>query len=506
MSLLELPTELLEEIVITTDPRTSSGRAIRLTCKTLCDVATPLVFEHLYIDFTKIEKHNYNSDAIRFLMELSQGRRLARFVRSLYFLTSSGSHKKKFRLRDVLSVWKNKKTFFDIVGMLILIAVQQMRGLRAFHWRNPDRAWMWTDIMHEIILTSLSDCPHLGFVSISAVGIKNDIPCAPFHDLTDLLIQGWSSLDYAPAIIANSPSLISFEFKISPHDSTPLLPFPVLSLFSAFPEGTYSSVQEVILAGDDLSLEPSTIPALIPHFRNLSEFFVPAGFGVPDEFWNTLVDARVHLRYVTSRDSLTDSFLNYLGGYHGLKELHLCPVPANAQGVLDAIHTRFFCHHIIPAHASSLTSVVVQSEYAGSWCFDVPMLEALLLCTNVVYIGISVDQQRAQVKGDENVITKLMENVQSWHCLEHLKIGTPILNDTTVRSPSSNDYNLKKDVCSDIAICATKFQYTDPTPQMFNLRIDTDSQWNFRLRLRDFEPPFYTFFPCSPYIVERISI
>ncbi len=278
--------------------------------------------------------------------------------------------------------------------------------------------------MHRIILTSLSNCPHLDFLSISAVGIKNDIPCAPFHDLTDLLIQGRSSLDYAPAIIANSPSLISFEFMISPHDSTPLLPFPVFSLFSAFPEGAHSSVQELILAGNDLSLELSTIPALIPHFRNLSEFFVPAGFDVPDEFWNALLDARVHLRYVTSHDSLTDSFLNYLGGYHGLKELHLCPVPANAQDVPDEIHTRFFRCHIIPAHASSLTSVVVQSDYAGSWCFDVPMLKVLLLCTNLVYIGISVDQERAQVKGDENVIVSL-----PFDCVPFIDLTNDILTD-----------------------------------------------------------------------------
>ncbi len=277
--------------------------------------------------------------------------------------------------------------------------------------------------MHQMILTSLSNCPHLDFISISAVGIKNDIPCAPFHDLTDLLVQGRSSLDYAPVIIANSPSLILFEFMISPHDSTPLPPFPVFSLFSAFPEGAHNSVQELILAGNDLSLELSTIPALIPHFQNLSEFFVPAGFDVPDEFWNALLDARVHLHYVTSHDLLTNLFLNYLRGYHGL-ELHLCPVPADAQGVPDAIHTRFFCHHIIPAHVSSLTNVVVQSEYAGSWCFDAPMLKALLLCTNLVYIGISVDQERAQVKGDENIIVGL-----PFECVPFIDLTNNILTD-----------------------------------------------------------------------------
>ncbi len=88
--------------------------------------------------------------------------------------------------------------------------------------------------MHEIILTLLSDCSHLNFVLISAVGIKNNIPCTPFHDLTYLLIQGWSSIDYAPVCIVISLSLISFEFVISPHDSTLLVLFSILSLFSVF--------------------------------------------------------------------------------------------------------------------------------------------------------------------------------------------------------------------------------------------------------------------------------
>ncbi|KAG7441887.1 uncharacterized protein BT62DRAFT_468654 [Guyanagaster necrorhizus] len=131
MSLLALPTELLEKIVITTDPCTSSRQAIRLTCRTLCDVATPFVFEHFYIDFAKIETHK--SHTIRFLKELSQGRRLARFIRSLYFLTSSGTYKPKFS-----GIW-GAKTFSQRVGRLILAAVLQMQGLQEFHVWNRRR-------------------------------------------------------------------------------------------------------------------------------------------------------------------------------------------------------------------------------------------------------------------------------------------------------------------------------------------------------------------------------
>ncbi|KAK0220783.1 hypothetical protein EDD85DRAFT_274763 [Armillaria nabsnona] len=494
MSLLALPTELLEKIVIITD-----RRAIRLTCKTLCDVATPLVFEHIYIDFRKIEMHKYR--AIRFLKELSQGRRLSRFVRSLYFVTSNGIDKPKFSLRDAFLLWKNKEPFFEKVGKLILAAVLQMRGLQEFHWKKPDRARIRSEIMDQII-RSLSNHPHLHFVWVSSDGIDNDIPCAPFRGLTHLRINGDGPLDYVPAIIANSPNLFSLNVIIGHRDAASPPHFPVLSFFSAFAEGTHSSVQAVTLAGC-LSLEPSTIPALIPHFRNLSEFVLPVGFDVPADFWSALLDAQVHLRNVISFYARqTDSFLDYLGGYHGLRVLYLHLVHVYTEDAPDEFHSRFFRRHIIPAHSSSLTSVLVQPQYAGFWCFDVRMLKALLLCPNLVRIGISVDEQRAQVKHDENVITKLLENVQYWHYLEQLEIGAAITTDPTVRSPSPADDALKRDVCIHIVNCAMKFRCTDPTPQMLILKIDTDFISNFQLRLCQWEPKsqIYTFVP--PYMAQ----
>ncbi|KAK0421671.1 hypothetical protein EV421DRAFT_1873783 [Armillaria borealis] len=490
MSLLALPTELLEKIVIITDRRT-----IRLTCKTLCDVATPLVFEHISIDFTKIEMHK--SRAIRFLKELSHGRRLARFVRSLYFITSNGTDKPKFSLRDALSLLKNKETFFERVGKLILAAVPHMQGLQQFHWKDPDRARMCSEIMDQVI-QSLSNHPHLHFVSVSADGINHDIHCAPFRGLTHLRIAGDGPLDYAPAIIANSPNLFSLKVFSSRRDSASPPHFPVLSLFSAFAEGTHSSVQAVTLGGDYLSLEPSAVPALIPHFRNLSEFVLPVGFDVPDEFWSALLDAQVYLRNATSYYArLTQSFLEYLGGYHGLKVLHLCLARVYTDDAPDKFHSRFFRRHIIPAHSSSLTSVLVQPEYAGFWCFDVRMLKALLLCTNLIHIGISVDEQRAQVEHDENVITKLLENVQHWHHLEQLEIGAAISTDPMVHSLSPAHVPLKRDVCVHIVNCAMKFQCTDPTPQMLKLQIDTDFISDIQLRLCQWEPKsqIYNFVP-----------
>ncbi len=257
---------------------------------------------------------------------------------------------------------------------------------------------MFSKIICQII-DSLSMSPHLRFVSISVYEIEKEIPCAPFHGLTHLTIDGNGTLDYAPAIIANSPNLFRLKVILHRHDRPSQ--FPVLSLFGKFPEGTHSSVQQVILSGDYLNLERSTVPFLIPHLRNLSDFHIPAGFNVPDAFWNALLDANVFLRSVTpSRSDLHGSFMNYLRSYDRVEEVYLRP------GRMDVFDepAQFFLRNIIPINSLRLTVVVVKPTYAGYWCFDVPMLEALLLCANLVYIGISVDGERARVEYSNNVI------------------------------------------------------------------------------------------------------
>ncbi|SJL15897.1 uncharacterized protein ARMOST_19405 [Armillaria ostoyae] len=219
------------------------------------------------------------SHAIHFLNELSKGRQLARFIRALYFHTLPANSELNVK---------------GLRGKLIVAAVPQMETLEKLHWRTMGQAVLQPKIMNQII-HSLSDSSHIHLVSILSSGIKQNIPCAPFHGLTHLTIRGSGSLDYAPAIITNSPNLFRLEIIMDHFSRVSTSLFPVLSLFGAFPNGTYSSVQQVILSGQYFNLEPSTVPALIPHLQNLSEFHVSVGFDVPDEFWIALRDTGVFL-------------------------------------------------------------------------------------------------------------------------------------------------------------------------------------------------------------------
>ncbi|KAK0220772.1 hypothetical protein EDD85DRAFT_863433 [Armillaria nabsnona] len=502
MSLLVLPAELLEKIVACDPPSYGNSwhPVIRLTCRTLCDVATPFVFKHLCINLKTMEKNK--SHAIAFLKELSQGQRLGRFVQvlRLHSISYDYSSKPNFLegLRYTISLSRNKD-----IGKLMLAAVSQMQGLQEFHWMMRGRVVIRSRIIDQIV-HSLSNHPHLHFVSISLLHIEQDVSWAHFRGLTHLIIDGNGSLDYAPTIIANSPNLFRLEVIQIHCYACPSPPrFPVISLFGAFSEGTHSSIRTLSLSGTHLNLEPSTVPALIPHFRNLTNFRIPDDIKIPNVFWIAMLDAKVFLRYVSSgrHSALSDSFLGYLVGYRGLKEVHLQLGDINTRDILDKYRANVFLRHIIPMHSQSLTSVAIEVEYAGCWCFDVPMLEALLLCTNLAYIGISVDGQRSRVRLIDNIITKLLENLHRWHHLETLDIKEiPTFTTTNFSPPGFPARVLPRD---EITHCLTAFKCIDPTPQMFRLQIYTSFALDLQLRQQDPKSRVYTFMKLPFYTVRH---
>ncbi|KAK0220780.1 hypothetical protein EDD85DRAFT_274742 [Armillaria nabsnona] len=212
-------------------------------------------------------------------------------------------------------------------------------------------------------------------------------------------------------VIANSPNLFELRISAFRYDHPSPSHFPVLSLFSAFPEGVQSSLYIIRLSGNYFSLDSSTIPALIdiPHLRNLSDFNVPIGFEIPDEFWMCLLADMIYIPRVSCSDEgLGDSLLMYLGSYQGLQGITLRPGEPNAD---DERRSLFLVHHILPINSISLTRVNINPGYAGHWCLDASMLHSLALCINLEYIGVCVDEERAQVTVSDNVVVKLMKSL-----------------------------------------------------------------------------------------------
>ncbi|KAK0439506.1 uncharacterized protein EV420DRAFT_1769426 [Desarmillaria tabescens] len=499
MSILALPPELLEKITFQVGCR--GYQAMRSTCRVLCDVATPFVFENLHINFEYIESHR--SEAKSFLKELSNGRRLARFVRSIHFQSTMMHRRPKIaQVWNAITLLGKQNTFYRTVGNLLLAAVPLMQSLEYFWWGIYDQQVVVDRVAMKDIIHRLSALPRLEFVAITSWKIKQEIPCAPFHHLTSLLVSGRGTLDYVPPIIANSPKLLELDVTTFRYDHPSPPHFPVVSLFSAFPEGEHSSLLIMRLSGNYFNLDPSTVPVLIPHLRKLVQFHVPIGFEIPDEFWSGLLAARVYFPRVScSSEGLGDSFLTYLGSYHGLKELKLWPFEPNAQD--DERHSRFLLHHIIPTHAISLTDVTINPRYAGPWCFDASMCHSLSFCMNLEHLAICVDEERAPVTGPGNVVVTLMKSLKHWPFLKCLTIETVVSVEAGIYvRPNQSP---QREVCARVQDIVT-MQYRNPTLQMLALRINTDFVYGFKLRRSELPGESYSFYSDHlSYWGERLS-
>ncbi len=180
------------------------------------------------------------------------------------------------------------------------------------------------------------------------------------------------------------------------------------SLFGAFPEGVHSSLRTIRLSGNYFFLDPSTVPALIPHLRNQSSFDVPIGVEIPDGFWSALLAAMIYIQFVSCRhEGLGDSFLTYLQSYQGLLSITLQSEEPNAD---DERHLRFLLHNILPTHAMSLMYIDIKPRHAGQWCFNSLMHHSLSFCTNLCHIGICVDDEQMQVAGLNNVLVSYLSS------------------------------------------------------------------------------------------------
>ncbi|PBK68107.1 hypothetical protein ARMSODRAFT_1085715 [Armillaria solidipes] len=486
MSILALPAELLEKIVI--EAGYGNYQAIRLTCRVLCDVATPFVFENLHINLRYIESNR--SKATAFLKELSRGRQLARFVRVIHFQSFMMHNKPNLtQLWGAISLFKKEPTFYRTVCNLLLAAVPLMQSLERFHWAMYGRVSVDWAMLRDVVYC-ISTLPRIRSVSISAGKIKQSIPCASFHHLTSLHVRGRGTIVWVPSIIANSPNLFELRISAFRYDHPSPSHFPVLSLFGAFPEGVQSSLYIIRLSGNYFSLNPSTVPALIPHLRNLSDFDVPIGFEIPDEFWMSLLADMIYIPCVScSGEGLGDSLLTYLGSYQGLQEITLWPGEPNAD---DERRSLFLVHHILPINWISLTRVIINPGYAGHWCLDAPMHHSLALCTNLEYIDVCIDEERAQVTGSDNVVVKLMKSLKWWPFLRTLKIEA-VVNIEAGKYVHQHEPP-RRDVCARVHKLVTACRYKDPSPQMLDLRIYTDLAYCLQLRYSSLPSEGYSFF------------
>ncbi|PBK68101.1 hypothetical protein ARMSODRAFT_958614 [Armillaria solidipes] len=404
--LLSLPNEILVKISFEADNRTR--RRLRRTCKLLSVIATPLVFESLYIDLSRMRLRS----APIFLKSLDSGPKLAQYIRHLSLYLPKGFPRYPSRFTSESRI-KKKEEKLDLLYALFLEAIPSMVSLRLLSWSsNANSCPSYATLMFERFgkLPLLSNLNIYGFEDW-------DIPWSHFCRIRNIIYWGPGG-NKLITFLGHNPRIESIDAHV--WDSSTVGEKSISLLFSSLPPGSRSSVKTLKIHGNMYNqLYRHEVPTLIPHLRHLEslDVLVP----IPDEFWDRLREDQIYLASLSySQHMLKSSLLSYLASYTGLCELSLTMW---AQSTLDDFHVACLLPSVITINSWCLTKVHIEPDYSGPWCLNHPMLDALSFCDHLESLYVCVDKAGTRVDANGNVIDRVLEaSVASWPNLWDLQI------------------------------------------------------------------------------------
>ncbi|KAK0184399.1 hypothetical protein F5146DRAFT_1125796 [Armillaria mellea] len=446
--LLSMPSEIQRNIAFEADHRTR--QRLRRTCKLLSDVATPIVFGAVYVDLSWTQHSN---SSLIFLQSLISGPKLAQYIHHLTLFLPKSSGRNHYRFSSEAQV-KKREVKLNSFNEMFLGAIPSMGSMRSLLWvflgfryfidlDQVDHSWTsYVDTgpdYAKLMFERFGRLPLLFSLKIYSLG-EWDIPWSPFPDIRDITYWGNSDSEL-PGFLAYSPNIESINFyawrRPSQGDESPKRQ-SILSLFSSWPSGTYSTVKTLKMHSHQCSrLYAHEMPTLIRHLRYLENLHtcVTIQF-IPDEFWDRLRQEGIYLRSLSHRQqSVQRTLLSYLVSYTGLRELSL---DIWGESTLNDLQMASLLVNIIASHSRSLTIVHIKPSRSGPWCLDHPMLDALELCHSLQSLHVHVDAAKTRMDVN-NVIDRILWGVVTlWPDIRVLKIhavsqsfGFDVLRTTT---------------------------------------------------------------------------
>lgn len=107
-----------------------------------------------------------------------------------------------------------------------------------------------------------------------------------------------------------------------------------------------------------------------------------------DELWTQLCGLEIRLEQITLSD-VVPAFLEYLASYSGLKALSLRVRGVDTEAESNALAQHFF-EQTLPRHAGSLEHLMIEAAYEGLWCFGDHSASAIVACTRLRHLGLSL--------------------------------------------------------------------------------------------------------------------
>ena len=109
----------------------------------------------------------------------------------------------------------------------------------------------------------------------------------------------------------------------------------------------------------------------------------------PDDIWSAFTGSGIRLQEL-EHDTVTDSLLDYLLTFSGLKKLSLIGLGDNEQNLSDTPAYARFCTFVLPNHQETLEELNLTPYFDCRWCFGSHNAYVIAKCTKLKHISMSV--------------------------------------------------------------------------------------------------------------------
>ena len=125
----------------------------------------------------------------------------------------------------------------------------------------------------------------------------------------------------------------------------------------------------------------------LPHLRQLTSLELICVQYTPYP-WSTFIGSGIQLEELV-HNTITDSLIDYLSSYSGLKKLWLSVSPFMDTSPSDQAATRFF-NNVLSRHVETLESLSVKAYYEGEWCFTSQNAGVISQCTKLNHLLMGI--------------------------------------------------------------------------------------------------------------------
>ena len=110
-------------------------------------------------------------------------------------------------------------------------------------------------------------------------------------------------------------------------------------------------------------------------------------YGYPRDIWSTFIGSGIQLEELV-HNTTTNSLIDYLSSYSGLKKLKLTVSLFTDAPSSDEAATRFF-DNVLSRHVETLESLSLEAYYEGEWCFTLRNAGLISQCTKLNHLLMS---------------------------------------------------------------------------------------------------------------------